>query len=176
MRQDALAVRSMVWTELPIRLLVATLLLAISRQATIAREPLAEPPADQTYVGSKECASCHFDQFMEWRTTPHAKGFEILTAKYRADGSCLKCHSTGYGEPTGFKSLQQTPNLAGTTCEACHGPGSKHAEVAKSFGNQKLSKEDEAYVRSTIHLMLPQNVCVQCHMAQRHKQHPPYEK
>ncbi len=175
MYQVVLRRRSKMWLVLSMAMLVAALM-AVSRGPIAAEQPLAEPPADQTYVGSKDCASCHFEQFMEWRGTPHAKAFEILPAKYQADDSCLKCHSTGHGAASGFKSLAATPNLAGTTCEACHGPGSKHVEVAKSFGNQKLSAEDAAYVKSTIHLLLPNNVCIECHVSQRHEKHPPYDK
>jgi hypothetical protein len=137
--------------------------------------PLEKPPENQTYIGAKQCSSCHFDQFLSWRQTKHAKGFEILPAKYKTDASCLKCHSTGFGEPTGFTGAK-TPELAGTSCEACHGPSSKHAEIAKSFGTKKLSKDEDAYVRSTTYKVLPGNACVACHAAQSHKKHPPYDK
>jgi hypothetical protein len=137
--------------------------------------PLKAPPADQTFIGAKQCSSCHFDQYLKWRQTKHAKGFDILPAKYRADASCLKCHTTGFGEPTGYQGAK-TPDLVGTSCEACHGPGSKHAEIAKGFGTKKLSKEEEAYVRSTTHKILPGNACVECHVAQSHQEHPPFDK
>jgi hypothetical protein len=88
----------------------------------------------------------------------------------------LKCHATGFGQPTGFKSLKETPNLAANTCENCHGPGSEHAKVAKSFGQKKLNEQEQKYVRSTIYLMQPKNVCVDCHLATSHKKHPPYDK
>jgi hypothetical protein len=141
-----------------------------------APQPLAEPPKDQTYTGAKQCAACHFDQFLTWRQTKHAKGFEILPANYKADASCLKCHSTGHGAATGFKTLAATPELVGTSCEACHGPGSKHGEIAKGFGTKKLTPEEQAYVRSTIHKVLPGNACTTCHLPQGHKKHPPYTK
>ena len=42
------------------------------------------PPADQTYVGSKACAACHFKQMMVWKKTKHAtEAFQKLPAKYR---------------------------------------------------------------------------------------------
>ncbi len=137
--------------------------------------PLAEPPEGQTYMGAKQCSACHFDQFLSWKQTKHAKAFEILPAKYKTDESCLKCHTTGFGEDTGYKDAK-TPDLVGTSCEACHGPGSKHGEIAKGFGTKKLNKEEEAYVRSTIHKLLPNNACAGCHLAQGHKKHPPYDK
>jgi hypothetical protein len=137
---------------------------------------LDKPPAGQTFIGSKECASCHFDQFLSWRDTKHAKAFDMLPAKYQDDKTCLKCHTTGHGEASGFVSKAQTPALVGASCESCHGPGSKHAEIAKSYGKKKLAKDEEEYVRSTIHLMQPKNVCVDCHLSRAHKKHPTYEK
>lgn len=141
-----------------------------------APKPLDKPPAGQTYVGSKECSSCHFDQFLTWRDTKHAKAFDALPAKYQEDKTCLKCHTTAHGEASGFVSKAKTPGLVGASCESCHGPGSKHSEIAKSYGKKKLAKDEEAYVRSTIHLMQPKNVCVTCHLSRAHKKHPDYEK
>jgi hypothetical protein len=154
-------------------------LLGLPRQnasAQDAAKPFAQPPEGQTYVGSKVCASCHLEQYSVWKQTKHAKGFEILPAKYRADESCLKCHSTGHGEKSGFVSIDATPALQGTSCEACHTAGSKHAEIAKSFGNKKLGKDEEAYVRSSIYKLRPKNACIECHIDKAHKKHPPYDK
>jgi len=176
MYRGNLPFRVNMWCLLLVGLLAAVLLSTLVREPIVAQQPLAQPPEGQTYVGTKECAACHFEQFMTWRTSLHAKAFDVLPAKYRGDASCLKCHTTGYGQPTGFKSLQQTPNLVGNSCENCHGPGSKHAEVAKSYGQKKLSEQEQAYVRSTIYLMQPKNVCAECHLVQTHKEHPKYEK
>jgi hypothetical protein len=164
------------WIMASIALLAAILFSTLIREPTAAQQPLAQPPEGQTFMGTKDCAACHFEQFMAWRNTPHAKAFDILPAKYRSDASCLQCHTTGFGQATGFKNLQQTPNLVGNSCEGCHGPGSKHSEVAKSFGQQKLTEEQQKYVRSTIHLMLPKNVCVDCHLATKHQPHPKFDK
>jgi hypothetical protein len=139
-------------------------------------KPLDKPPLGQTYVGEKVCSSCHFDQNLTWRKSKHAKGFEILPEKYKADQSCLKCHTTGFGEENGFKSAEATPGLVGTSCEACHGPGSKHSEMAKQFAGKELSDAQKKYVASSIHKMQPTNVCVTCHLAQSHKKHPEYVK
>lgn len=176
MRRGIVFIRTNAWLVVVAASLGVVVLSTLLRETIIAQEPLAEPPEGQTYVGTKECAACHFEQFMAWRGTPHAKAFEILPAKYRADETCLKCHTTGFGEPTGFKSIEQTPNLAGNSCEGCHGPGSKHTEVAKTFGQKKLSEQEQAYVRSTIHLMLPKNVCVDCHLATKHQEHPKFDR
>jgi hypothetical protein len=136
--------------------------------------PEPAPPADQHYIGTKKCAACHFDQFLKWRGTKHAKAFEVLTAKYESDAKCLKCHTTGYGEATGFKTAADV-DLKGVSCESCHGPGSKHEELSKPFANAKPTPEQEKIARDSIWKMLPQNVCVTCHMVQGHheSQTPP---
>jgi hypothetical protein len=137
------------------------------RGAEAEAEPA--PPADQTYTGSKVCASCHFDQFMSWKKDKHSQAFTILTAKYQKDAKCLKCHTTGFGEATGYKAAADTA-LAGVTCEVCHGPGSKHEEVAKPFAQvKKLSPEQEKAVRDSIWKILPGNKCIECHTVKAHK-------
>jgi hypothetical protein len=164
------------WTLFGVGLLGAIMLSTLIREPIVAQQPLENPPEGQTYVGTRECAACHFEEFMAWRNSPHSKAFDILPEKYRADSDCLKCHSTGHGEASGFTTMEATPNLAGTSCEACHGPGSKHTEVAKSFGQEPLTEEQQAYVRSTIHRMQPGNVCVDCHLTAIHKPHPEFDK
>jgi hypothetical protein len=154
--------------------------MAQSSRSQPPAEPVAEvhPPADQTYVGSKACAPCHFKENTTWKKSKHAtEAFSKLPAKYQADASCLTCHSTGYGAATGFKDVASTPTLAGTTCEACHGPGSKHVEVAKPLINvKKLSPEQDKLVRGTIYKVMPNNACIRCHTEQSHKPHPAYDK
>lgn len=139
-------------------------------------KPLDKPPAGQTYVGEKVCSSCHFEQNLAWRKSKHSKAFQILPEKYKADKSCLKCHTTGFEEDTGFKSVEATPALIGTSCEACHGPGSKHTESAKQFTGKDLSDAQKKFIASSTHRFLPKNVCVTCHLAQSHKKHPDYVK
>lgn len=163
---------------------VLALLLAVTppaaAQTGAAKSPSGEaepePPEGQTYTGTKRCASCHFDQFMKWKKTKHSQAFEILTAKYQKDAKCLKCHTTGFGKETGFKDRASTPDLIGVSCEDCHGPGSKHEEVAKKFSAvKKLSAEQDKTVRDTIWKMTPKNICVECHLLQGHhdSQTPP---
>ena len=146
-----------------------------NRAATLAQKPLEKPPEDQTYIGVKKCAACHFDQFLDWKTTKHAKAFDILPAKYKTNADCLNCHTTGHGTDSGYKG-KDTPDLVGASCESCHGPGSKHGEIAKTFGDKKLTEEEQLYVRSTIYKMQPKNVCVDCHLTRAHKKHPDYDK
>ncbi len=132
-----------------------------------AAEPA--PPADQEYTGAKRCSSCHFKQFMSWKKTGHADAFKLLTSAYEGDEKCLACHTTGFGEATGYKDAATGAALAGVTCEACHGPGSKHEEISQPFAKTKdLSPEDEKALRDSIWLIPPKNVCVECHKVQGH--------
>jgi hypothetical protein len=137
-------------------------------QLAAAVEPEPAPPADQQYTGVKACAACHFEQFMSWKSSKHAKVFDLLPAEYQADKACLPCHTTGFGAATGFTTAAASADLKGATCEVCHGPGSKHAEIAKQFANQKLSPEQEKAVRDSIWFVLPKNVCIECHKVQGH--------
>jgi hypothetical protein len=159
----------------------------------------------QTYTGVKKCSACHFKEYTAWKKTGHAKeAWESVPAKYRTSAECLPCHSTGYGQATGFKDASSTPNLVGTTCEACHGPGSKHEEACKPFLNKKtLSPEEEKVARSsiykatiadlTVHKMphyglhdkaaqdviakiKPEEVCATCHAFKTPEDHPKYDK
>jgi hypothetical protein len=149
----------------PLAFLAICVLLAPRPTATA----VADPPENQTYTGAKRCASCHFEQYMSWNKTAHAKAFALLTAKYEQDEKCLKCHTTGYGEPSGFKDKTSTAALAGVTCESCHGPGSEHETISQKFAKVKtLTPEQEEQVRGSIWLMLPKNVCVECHTVQAH--------
>jgi hypothetical protein len=137
------------------------------------------PPAGQDYIGFKRCASCHMDQFRSWALTTHAEdAWEIVPKAYRADPACLKCHATGHGHSSGFKTPDATPNLTGTSCEACHGPGSKHQEICKPLMAKKGNHTpDEAKAaRDSIWRVHPQNACRACHNSQAHKEHPEFDR
>lgn len=86
------------------------------------------------YVGSETCQGCHDAQYASFMAnSKKAKSFnsiqkmqkKLTPAEFK---DCFTCHTTGYGEPGGFTSAEQTPALKNPGCEVCHGPGSLHAE------------------------------------------------
>jgi len=108
---------------------------------------------DATYVPNKKCKMCHSKQFKAQAEAYHAKSFENLTdAGEEANAECLPCHTTGYGKSGGFTDAASTPDLVGTTCQTCHGPGSAHV----ASGLKKA--ERKPLIQRT-----PQDACTQCH-------------
>jgi len=88
------------------------------------------------YVGSATCASCHFDEHRRWAESAHAGAFETLSranarsaqGDAQGDPNCQKCHTTGFGQPTGW--TEGHADLQAVGCESCHGPGADHVAAA----------------------------------------------
>jgi len=129
------------------------------------------------YIGVAKCASCHKSNYLAWKTSSHAKTFKVLKpgkrkkAKrlagldpekdYTTDKKCMKCHVTGYRKKGGFKDIKSTPQMAGVSCESCHGPGSKYAVLhdEKMYGFEK----QEATALGQLYGADDEAVCLQCH-------------
>ncbi|MCM8533670.1 MAG: hypothetical protein NE330_21075 [Lentisphaeraceae bacterium] len=85
------------------------------------------------YVGTETCASCHTTSHEIWKNSPHAKAFKSLEAsKSQSDPRCLKCHTVGFNEPSGYKRKFGETKLVNVGCESCHGPGSEHVKQRMS--------------------------------------------
>jgi hypothetical protein len=131
---------------------------------------------DAAYLGVKKCKACHFKQYKSWSKTGMASSFESLKAGVKAaakkkagldpdkdythDTGCLECHTTGFGKPGGFKSIEETPELANVQCESCHGPGGNYREVMKK--NKEFSLAD---IKSVGFVMPSEDEqgCLTCH-------------
>lgn len=154
-------------------ILSAVLTTVEPKQSTAQQAPVT---AEKTYVGTTKCAACHFPKYKMWLKDGHAKSFEILPEKYKQDAGCLKCHTTGHGKPSGYKDAS-TAHLAGTTCEACHGPGSAHVKIALGFLKEEITPEVETRLKDAIMKNQPGNVCTTCHTSKSHGEpHPEYDK
>ncbi len=92
------------------------------------------PP--QEYVGSQRCEPCHsqeYENFMEHASKARSdENVQLMLDKLTPaeQRECYECHTTGYGEPGGFESFEETPELGHAGCEVCHGPGSEHSTTA----------------------------------------------
>ena len=91
---------------------------------------LQKRSATNIYLGSGWCGSCHGEIEKVWQQTRHAKAISSLTRKGRDnDPECLRCHVTGLNDEKavgGFVAISDG-KMAGVQCEACHGPGGRHA-------------------------------------------------
>jgi hypothetical protein len=131
---------------------------------------------DAQYIGVKKCKACHIKQYKSWAKTTMATSFENLKPGVKAaekkkagidpdkdythDASCLECHTTGYGKPGGFTSIEETPKLANVQCESCHGPGGNYREIMKKNKEFKL-----ADIKSVGFIMPSEDEqgCLTCH-------------
>lgn len=120
----------------------------------------AAKPKEYSFVGTKGCKKCHLKQFRSWSKTKMASAYEILKPGERADAkkkagldpakdytkdtSCLPCHTTGYGKEGGFVSIEKTPQLAGVSCEMCHGAGGEYTK------KQFMSLKNKNYKRADV--------------------------
>jgi hypothetical protein len=115
-----------------------------------------EPSA---FIGVDACEECHEQQVQTYREyskkAKSSKSIKIMASDLTQEElkDCFGCHTTGYGKPGGFRSFQETPEMADLGCESCHGPGQAHME---SGGDPELIKGD-----------LKVRECESCHNQER---------
>lgn len=142
--------------------------------------------ADATYVGSKTCKKCHSQQYKSWAKTKMGQALDTLkpnerteaktAAKldpakdYSTDSTCLKCHTVGYGSPTGYavpdledkKAVRNALKLAHVGCESCHGPGSEYSKL-----HMDLLMSGRTYTRKEMYAagmtQIDETTCTACH-------------
>lgn len=129
------------------------------------------------YVGAEKCKQCHEKQFADWQETRMARSFEVLkpgvameakriakldpNADFTHDAACLPCHTTGYGLVGGFSTIEQTPQMAGVTCEACHGPGGGYVDTVMARDKPTFLTKDA--VERGLKYPPTESVCRVCH-------------
>ncbi|UCG67588.1 MAG: hypothetical protein JSW12_00900 [Deltaproteobacteria bacterium] len=103
-----------------------------------------------------KCASCHPEHVKAYSEWKYSRNFRILEMRGRDhDPQCLPCHTTGYGKPGGFKSVEETPHMKNIQCEACHGPASLHVKAPTVEEHHRT-------------LSVPKNICTSCHYMHKH--------
>jgi hypothetical protein len=78
---------------------------------------LAAPAAAEDVVGPQVCRSCHAQAYEIWKASAHARA-EVDLGTQAKDPQCLSCHAP-----------QKSQDLAGVSCEGCHGPGQHYSPV-----------------------------------------------
>lgn len=136
-------------------LLIISLFFMVSESPCHAAKDPA--PALAVYVGSLSCKPCHEKEYASF--TAYAKKNNSYRSIERLQKGlneqdlrkCYSCHTTGYGKPGGFISVEKTPLLKNAGCEVCHGPGSLHIEN---------SKPESIIAHPTM------QICAQCHTSE----------
>ena len=112
------------------------------------------------YVGSLACKECHPEEYSNFMTyAKKSTSFQSIEKQMKHLApeeikQCYPCHTTGYGRPGGFISLEKTPHLKNAGCEVCHGPGAEHSRTSGPEAIIKnMSKKD----------------CEICHISERVK-------
>ena len=96
--------------------------LAVVLMSCATTRTMLAPPSipGATFVGTKECATCHEKLVRDFRTADHAK----LQAKGKnaVDMGCESCHGPGskHVEAGGGKGLIVNPKKSPETCYQCH--------------------------------------------------------
>ena len=134
------------------------------------------------YIGAEMCISCHRadslgNQFRRWLGTSHSRSWVMLQGKEakklaremgiedpQKSPLCLKCHAPAFRDTSLWCKTFHPED--GVQCEACHGPGSIHAEFMRKqmeVGKGKMSEE----------AMLPkpsggEKFCLTCHQRAPH--------
>lgn len=140
-------------------LLASLMLVSVSGASAFSQDSLPVNK-DVLYVGSLACKECHPEEYENFMT--YAKksiSFQSIEKQMRhltlaEIKQCYPCHTTGYGQPGGFVSPEETPHLKNAGCEVCHGPGAEHARTEDPDAIiGQLSKKD----------------CEVCHISERVK-------
>lgn len=110
------------------------------------------------YVGSRSCEPCHREEYTSFiryaKKSNSYQSIERLEKGLSPDDlkRCFGCHTTGYGRPGGFISIEETPELRNAGCEVCHGPGGEHVQTTDPGAiKRQLSRAD----------------CEVCHISER---------
>jgi len=87
----------------------------------LVRQGALHTPDRTPFQGAKSCQPCHQDAYLQWKASRHAHAFETLVLENKnTHPECLGCHTTGFGQPSGYRDTASTPHLSDVQCEACH--------------------------------------------------------
>ncbi len=137
-------------------------------------KPIADRRAAENgkFVGSEVCANCHASAYRVWQNSKHATAWESLAETAvparTHDPECVACHVVGWHSSeflpyeNGFRDEKETPKLLQVGCEACHGPGEKHA-AAQMSGDKTLQEKLHEAMRLPRADNVANRQCITCH-------------
>ena len=141
--------------------------------AALGLRPATHPTGNE-FVGTSKCGECHTTAHAIWEKTPHAHATESIvhpperSMARHFDPECISCHVTGWNPQkyrpykSGYETLEGSPELHGSGCENCHGPGSEHVRVEEDANADKKQLE-ELRIAMRLTLANAQDKCLECH-------------
>jgi hypothetical protein len=124
----------------------------------------------------KTCGSCHYDQYLQWRSEKHFALARLLPAKYADNQNCTTCHITA-GFASSSAATDRHDAKIGAACESCHGPALEHVRFNVQFiHSPPLGPQLEQAARHSIRKGKPTAACSQCHVRHSHDEHPQFDK
>jgi hypothetical protein len=108
----------------------------VDRENLLSKVPRTE---SKPFAGTSACLPCHQQAAQAFADSEHAHALQTLRDEgHGRDPDCVGCHVVGLERTTGFRSLEETPDLANVGCESCHGPGADHAAKPEAFPMPKV--------------------------------------
>lgn len=114
--------------------------------------------AKARYITMGKCRMCHSPKYADWSLTVHAKSNKQLPWEDGTTKAAVPEPETVYRYTTGYNAASKTWSEKGTTCEACHGPGSEHFMASKD--QRKLTIMNPANLKTAGEKV---SVCGRCH-------------
>ncbi|MFQ5864853.1 MAG: multiheme c-type cytochrome [bacterium] len=137
-------------------------------EALLAAYPMESPKATKKFtpLSEKSCMVCHRSQYLQWRTTLHYHAWEtLLEEKQNHNPECQQCHTTRFGEPNGFTTINETPYFVNVQCAECHreanGDILKHINRFRRKPRSAISKSN-GQAKSDFRPITEQ-ICLKCH-------------
>ena len=103
---------------------------------------------NNAFIGSARCgeSDCHEQEYEQWKDSKHAHAMETLkNVKRLFDPECVQCHTVGMRYETGYRSMEETPQLGAVGCEMCHGPGLNHVADTYEDYCERFSDCDDCH-------------------------------
>ena len=128
--------------------------------SALAPAPAKAPDETWQFGSNGACVLCHDAATKQFKTTAHASALQTLQSKGRGrDRYCFTCHTTGFAQPGGTRSLDTAITYFGEVgCESCHGPSVRHVRLNRAQGTRR---------------QVPESVCLGCH--RRDQQPEPFD-